>query len=352
MQFIVNTIKHVAPKNRERQHSTRTRNVLVWVLLLATGMNNMQAQYATSVTVTDIDNVSVLQKIQKNASDLLSEFNTAFFAGKTPALNKISGLSKDGRSSLLSMWSFAPFRCIESQLKQSGISTPTGYQIRNIPMFLKDMPEEEAYQEIVINFDRAGNIYDIYFALESHQYMQILASENNDVSDLRCRQIILDFVENFRTAYNRKDIAFLEKVYSDDALIITGKVIKTSPSAKTTDMMSKNRIPQEKIEYQVKTKAQYLTSLSSVFRNNARINIIFEDIEVTQHPKYDDIYGITLKQGWNTTNYSDVGYVFLMIDFKDMDNPMIHVRTWQPEKLNGKDLSHDEIFSLGEFEVI
>ena len=37
---------------------------------------------------------------------------------------------------------------------------------------------------------------------------------------------ILDFLERFRMAYNSKDINFLEKVYSDDALIIVGTVLK------------------------------------------------------------------------------------------------------------------------------
>lgn len=304
------------------------------------------AQYKTQVTITDVD-AGVTARMNEGASALLSEFNQAFFDDNVPAL-KVRGLSKDGKSAILSMWEMTPFRCVETELIERGYQTPTGYQLRNIPLFLKDMPEDEAYKEIVINFDKEGNIFDIYFAIDYHHYMEILNSEDNDVTDLRHRQVILDFVENFRTAYNRKDISFLEKVYSDDALIITGKVVK---AAKHSDMLA-NNLSAEKIEYQVKTKAQYITGLRSVFRNNARINIIFDDIEVSRHPRYDEIYGVTLRQGWNTTNYSDIGYVFLMIDFKDENNPLIHVRTWQPEKLNGKQLGQDEIFSLGDFEII
>jgi hypothetical protein len=88
-----------------------------------------------------------------------------------------------------------------------------------------------------------------------------------------------------------------------------------------------------------------------VFQNNTRIHVVFDKIEVSHHPKYDDIYGVTLKQGWNTNNYSDVGWLFLMIDFRDGENMEIHVRTWQPEKLNGRQLTDDEIFGLGQFDV-
>ena len=38
--------------------------------------------------------------------------------------------------------------------------------------------------------------------------------------------MILDFTERFRTAYNEHNINFLDAIFSDDALIITGKVIE------------------------------------------------------------------------------------------------------------------------------
>ncbi|GBU08684.1 hypothetical protein AwDysgo_20150 [Bacteroidales bacterium] len=318
--------------------------VLICVFILSFS-NVLQAQYASKLICTDVDPTTA-KAINNNTSEILSEFNTAFFANKVPTL-KMKGLSKDGRAAILSMWEFAPFRCLETQIIERALKTPTGYEVRNIPLFLKDMPEEDAYAEIVVKFDSKGNVDDLYFALDHHNYAEIMNAEGNDVSDLRRRQVILDFVENFRTSYNRKDITFLEKVYSEDALIITGKVIKTE---NRTDASSYG-ISAEKIEYQKKTKAEYITGLKNVFKNNTRINIVFDEIEVSKHPRYDEIYGINLKQGWNTSRYSDVGYVFLMMDFKNENSPIIHVRTWQPEKLNGKDLPKNDIFQLGNFEV-
>ena len=38
-----------------------------------------------------------------------------------------------------------------------------------------------------------------------------------------------------------------------------------------------------------------------------------------------------------STNYADKGYLFLMVDLRNPKEPIIHVRTWQPEKdPNGK----------------
>ena len=305
--------------------------------------NNLSAQYATALTITDIEQ-SVARKMEANASALLTEINRAFFdkSNRPPQLTKISGLSARSISAILSMWEMTSFRCIETEVIERGYQTPTGYQVRNIPLFLKSMPEDEQYRETFMIFDKSGNIVDMSFVLSIHEYEAIMNSEGNEVTDLRRRQLLLNFVENFRTAYNRKDIKWLEKVFSDDALIITGKVISQVKSSSTENVFRANGIAEEKIEYQVKTKEEYIKALRSVFKNNAKINVVFDNIEVVQHPKYDDIYGIKLKQGWYTTNYSDVGILFLMIDFKDGLNMQVHVRVWQPEKYSDGTLLPDE----------
>ena len=288
--------------------------------------NNLFAQYATNLTVTDIEQ-SLGKKMKANASALLTELNRAYFNEKIPQLAEIQGISKGGKNNILSMWEMTPFRCIETEIIERCLKTPTGYQVRNIPMFLKDMSENEAEKEIAINFDKSGTIEGIYFTLDLNDYKAIMMSEDNDVIDPRCRTAILDFVEKFRTAYNSKDIDLLAKVYSDDVLIITGKVVK-----------------------QINPK-EYIDKLRSIFKNNSKINVEFDSIEVVQHPKFPDIYGLTIKQSWNTTNYSDKGYCFFLLDFTDSKNMQIQVRIWQPEKLNGKQLLEDEIFKLNDFDV-
>jgi hypothetical protein len=64
----------------------------------------------------------------------------------------------------------------------------------------------------------------VHFGLEITQYKNVINS--NSVIDKTRREIILNFIENFRTAYIRKDIDFIEKVFSEHALIITGRVVQ------------------------------------------------------------------------------------------------------------------------------
>lgn len=112
---------------------------------------------------------------------------------------------------------------------------------------MKNADGEEEYQEAVIGFNAKGDIVDFNLALANNLYIKVL-KKGYDVTDLRYRQMILDYVEQFRTAYNTKDIPFLQQIYSDDALIITGKVIKSAPS----DI--NNFAPSEKSSTHARTK--------------------------------------------------------------------------------------------------
>ena len=77
---------------------------------------------------------------------------------------------------------------------------------------------------------------------------------------------------------------------------------------------------------------------------SAALNI-GDDIEIKQHKKFPSVYGVNMMQGWNTSRYSDEGYLLLVVDFSDDDKPLIHVRTWQPDKVGGKSLAENEKFT-------
>jgi hypothetical protein len=81
------------------------------------------------------------------------------------------------------------------------------------------------------------------------------------------------------------------------------------------------------------------------------MNVKFDEIDIKRHNLYPTVYGVQLFQEWNTTRYSDAGFIMLVIDFSNEDNPLIHVRTWQPEKLNGRRLTEAEKFDLDQFNI-
>ena len=316
------------------------KKIILVVLLLP-----MALSAAVQVSISDgIENATVKSLMEGRMSALLSEINAAEANGRALNFKNLS-VSPSVQQSLAMLWENSPFMRTDSEIVERCLTTGSGYQVRNIPLMMKPRADrnfnESDYQEAVISFDRKGNIESFYLSLSMNLYMNVV-KENKEITDLRRRQLILDYIERFRTSYNTKDINFLEQVFSDDALIITGKVVKQKK-----DNM---KLP-DKIEYKKQTKKEYLTNLRRVFANNSYIKVTFDEIKVMRHPTNVNFYGVTLHQGYTSSKYHDDGYLFLLWDFTDEEHPQIHVRTWQPDQLNGERIPEKEIFNLNDFDI-
>ena len=54
---------------------------------------------------------------------------------------------------------------------------------------------------------------------------------------------------------------------------------------------------------------------------------------------------LQIKQDYFSSTYGDSGYLFLAVDLEVSDKPVIHVRTWQPERDE-----EGKIFSIVDFD--
>ena len=297
-------------------------------------------------TISDgIDNASVKSKMESSVSRMLTEINAAQEAGRSLNFSAMGNIGTRVQQSMAMLWENSPFVCTDGEIIEHCITTGNGYQVRNIPLLMKPTGErefnEDEYQEAVVSFDRQGNVESFYLSISMNLYMNVIKS-NLELTDLRRRQLILDYVEQFRTAYNQKDINFLNQVFSEDALIITGTVIQQKHS---------EGFSTPKIKYNKLSKEQYIQKLRGVFARNSYIKVTFDEIEVMRHPVNPNFYGVTLLQGWTSGTYHDDGYLFLLWDFTNESAPQIHVRTWQPDKIGDKPLPKDEVFSLSDFDI-
>ena len=330
------------------------KHISKFILILSLLVSSIRVEAAEPVIFKisgGIEDISVKQKIEVTISRILTEANAAHEAKRELNYSALN-IPASVQGSLSALWDNSPFISMDTEIVEKCLITSSGYQVRNIPLILmplnpNDVSEDEDYQEAVVSFDKQGNLVSFYLSISMNLYMNIIR-ENKDVSDLRRRQLILDYVEQFRTAYNQKDINFLEAVYSDDALIITGKVIKRKPID--------GIILPDKIEYSKQDKKTYLSNLSRIFKYNKLIKVRIDEVEVMRHGVYPDIYGVTLHQSWTTDAYHDDGYLFLLWDFRDETHPQIHVRTWQPDAYNSdgkgvKRIPKDEIFNLADFDI-
>ena len=305
-------------------------------LVINDGISNKQLknrmEQAVSVVITEIN-----RSQEMNLSKL--DFSEAY-------------ITKDARQELNKLWANEHFRCVEKEIVERCLTTRMGYQVRGIPLIVNAARENEelGYQEAVINFNKNGIITSVYYTINPELYsklrMKQMGDQRHEVTDIRDRMMILDYVEHFRTSYNQKDLKFLRQVFSDDALIITGKVIKVR--------RSEVHPGGAKVIYTTQTKQQYLDNLSKAFKSNSYIKVNFDNVVIVEHPTIKDIYGVTVHQRWNSSRYSDEGYVFMVWDFRDPDEPQIHVRTWQPEyvdRAKGQKLNPNDVFTLGDFDL-
>ena len=58
-----------------------------------------------------------------------------------------------------------------------------------------------------------------------------------------------------------------------------------------------------------------------------------------------------ITQDYYSTHYGDHGYLYLMIDMNDADNPLIKVRTWQATKDYNNDDLVDGLYSSANFNI-
>lgn len=287
--------------------------------------------------------------MENNVNEMITAFNTSASQNDKSVKLSRTAFTTEAKKEIGLIWKSSAMMIPPVNIKSRCLKTNHGYQVRGIPVDMSEAEEKEKRQELTIDFTTDGRICDVSIAIDMHRYDQIMAEKTSDIDYAR-RQIIVDFVENFRTAYNRKDIGLLNSVYSDKALIITGRVVTEKPNSDVDRLTLMN----DKVVYIKQTKQEYLAKLANIFKLNKYINVRFEDVDIIQHPKYDDIYGVTLKQYWHTSRYSDEGYLFLMIDFRDADNPLIQVRTWQPYKNSQGEVitKKDDVYHLGSFRIV
>ena len=300
-------------------------------------------RHQTYVNLSGVHNDAREDILQQNAGALLSELNRAFFRKSKLKLDSIP-LSADAKKTLNEMWDTQRFYCPEQRIFEILISRSDGrYEVRNIPIIYDRKSSNVLDDEVIMIFDKSNTIVDFRIALEKEKYIKTF-EQAQTLQDKQLLEIVMDFVENYRTAYNRKDINYIDKVFSDDALIIVGRVLEQRGAL--PDNMGLSKLSSNKdVSYSRLNKSQYIRNLRSCFIKNKFVRIEFADLRVQRHPVKDFVFGVQMHQKWRSSTYNDDGYLFLIIDLRDIDQPLIWVRTWQPEK----DVRSAEVFELGDF---
>lgn len=142
----------------------------------------------------------------------------------------------------------------------------------------------------------------------------------------KSRTRIVGFLEDYRTAYATKNLEYLDKVFDDNAVIVLGKRLQVAPQLNKEGYMNNYRV-----QFTQLTKREFLRNLRRQFQSKDYINLHFSQNRIYQLQKGVERYGIEIKQDYYSSNYGDTGYLTLIFDLTNPDQPVIHVRTWQEQ---------------------
>ena len=194
---------------------------------------------------------------------------------------------------------------------------------RSVPMdFAFRTNDKHFVEDVVFVFDSTARVSGLMFALEDRTVNDILSKSKWED---RHKMVLIQFLESYKTAFALKDIDYLSSIFSEDALIITGRVVKKVAVENQITLQS------QYVEYNHQSKEEYMNNLRWSFASKEYINLKFSNADIGSYRTESGLFGIQLKQDYYSSNYGDTGYLYLYVDLRDSDRPIIHIRTWQPE---------------------
>ncbi len=271
-------------------------------------------------TITDKHAVLITDK--DSMLSIMSRIEEALLSGKTEGIGDC--FTPDGYDMFLTLLSYGKVNLVrkpEYRFLKDGNQT----LCKSIPVQFRftTANNKDFVEDLCFRFTPELKISSVAFTLTRQTENDILRDDKN--WDESSKLLLINFLENYQTAYALKRYDYLESIFSDSALIIVGTQLKRTAVSKDMENFVKDNIL-----YEQKSKAEFMESLRRSFKSKNYINLRFEDINMMKKSG-QEIYGVQLKQNYYSNNYNDVGYLTLLVDLSE-ELPVIHVRVWNKNK--------------------
>ncbi len=222
--------------------------------------------------------------------------------------------------------------------------TRDGWELRRIRM-LHQYPSihKQSTEYLVLDFSKYGELVDLNIAITDFLYNRFV-EESKYSNDWNNRQEIIKFLEKYRTAYMTRDIETVDLMFAEDAIIIVGRKLKRK--VLPPDLVGYQQFgDQPDYEYLTFKKNEYIARQKQIFKYQKDILLDFASFDIIRKNNAPDIYGVEMRQNYTSTTYADEGYLFLLIDFGEID-PLIYVRAWQPNTWSKEQLIRTANFKI------
>lgn len=205
---------------------------------------------------------------------------------------------------------------------------------RSIPMRFTYKGNKRAFiEDVTFTFNADDLIECVAFGLDKPTREQIYTEKHLEYwGDSTCT-LLATFLENYQTAFALHRLDYIKSIFDDEAVIITGHLLKKASGTKAASegkAITIKTTNNQKASYTKMDKEQYMERLEACFKRNEFINIHFSDCILDK--MYDARFGINLRQDYFSSTYSDTGFLFLLVNVSDPELPLIQYRTWQPDR--------------------
>lgn len=278
------------------------------------------------ISLSAEDTCSAINSITKNTLEFLEVLNDDNYSN-----NKIYlGYDNYLKQNIARLKKYNGIEVIDKDIAANVNKTYDGWELRKINVLnsYKSL-RRQSNEYLVLDFDRYGELEGISFGIMENLYEQI-KKQSEYGNDWNERHIMIKFLEKYRTAFLNRDMEIIDNIFADEALIIVGRL---KQKGKMKDGYNYLKLSDEQPDYEkIKlTKGEYLNRLGKLFNSVQDIFLDFSSFEIVRKNNQRGIYGLNLRQHYNSTIYSDEGYLFLLVDF-NANQPQIYVRAWQPQE--------------------
>lgn len=294
---------------------------------VSNGLSDTQNSKETSIHSNAINGI-INAITNRSYSDAFSYFTV-------DGLGMFNRLTGYGKARILDSTNIRFYKGLGGRTIARGLKMSFSFNGRRKKTFVED---------VSFTFDKNNKIENVAFGLGDAVEDGIFNSKASWSQDVR--EIIVSFMENYKTAYSLERLDYLRDIFADDAVIIVGNLVKKNTSNPQIDGKSMSLNGQDVIKYNRYTKDDYIANLSRCFNRNDFINLRFTNHQIQWLEKFDDqkIFAINIRQEYNSSTYADDGYLFLLVDMTDTEAPLIKVRTWQPNEV-----AIEKLYNAGDF---
>ncbi|MGM0589961.1 MAG: hypothetical protein ACQETE_16205 [Bacteroidota bacterium] len=189
-----------------------------------------------------------------------------------------------------------------------------GHTVPNI-VLKANRSESAEPMAIALTFALDGTFLRVSADKREFSAQRILAAEKSVNPEEQ--SIAGDFLNQYRQAYEQYRTEALRQLLANGAKIVTGKE-KTSTSA---------------VDFYSYTEAEYIAYVDeNIFIEGNQIRVAFDSMRVYRDPLQEQQVGIYVHQRYESTTYTDQGYLFMLVDLSGSE-PQLQYRVWRAEPI-------------------